>query len=277
MHGADVERWLVWCRRRGLRPATIRDYQHRAKLLEQHAADLGKHVLELTAEDIGRWLDSRALAAWSRRAYGTTARTFFDWAEDEGLIDKSPSKRIVLPRTPPAFPHPIGDHDLALALTKATGHLWVALLLGALAGLRSGEIATIRVQDIDGTARVLSIEGKGGRTRRLPVHTILAREIARHVGGRRRGPVLDGWSSAGPTTSGYVTARVSRHFRQLGIDATCHALRHWFATRVYAGTRDIRAVQELLGHASPTTTVGYSGYDVEFGRAAVEGLALPTR
>lgn len=67
---------------------------------------------------------------------------------------------------------------------------------------------------------------------------------------------------------------VSGYFEGLGIEATAHQLRHWFGTRTYAACRDIRVVQELLGHQDPATTATYTAFSD--GEAAAAVAALPT-
>lgn len=59
----------------------------------------------------------------------------------------------------------------------------------------------------------------------------------------------------------------------LGIDATAHHLRHWFGTKTYEACRDLRVVQELMGHASPVTTAGYAAWSRVVAREAVEALS----
>jgi len=71
-----------------------------------------------------------------------------------------------------------------------------------------------------------------------------------------------------------VGIAISRYLRDLGIDATAHRARHWFATEVYAQGHDIRVTQELLGHSDPSTTAGYVAYSHVDAAAAVGALAL---
>ena len=67
---------------------------------------------------------------------------------------------------------------------------------------------------------------------------------------------------------------ISAYLREQGIDATAHQLRHWFATEVYASSKDIRVTQELLGHSDPSTTAGYVAYSHVDAAAAVASLSL---
>lgn len=71
-----------------------------------------------------------------------------------------------------------------------------------------------------------------------------------------------------------VGIAISRYLKELGIDATAHQLRHWFATEVYAHGHDIRVTQELLGHSDPSTTAGYVAYSHIDAGAAVRSLTF---
>lgn len=62
------------------------------------------------------------------------------------------------------------------------------------------------------------------------------------------------------------------HFLDLEIEATMHQTRHWFGTQLYIATRDLRLVQEMMGHASPSTTAGYAAFASDTADAAVAAL-----
>lgn len=71
-----------------------------------------------------------------------------------------------------------------------------------------------------------------------------------------------------------ISRLVSVWLRGVGVDATGHQLRHWFGTRVYAASRDLRVTQEVMGHGSPVTTAGYARWSPEDARAAIESIRL---
>jgi len=71
-----------------------------------------------------------------------------------------------------------------------------------------------------------------------------------------------------------VSSTVNRYLDELGIDATVHQARHWFATSIYTRTHDIRVTQELLGHSDPSTTAAYIAYSHIDAAAAVASLSL---
>lgn len=135
------------------------------------------------------------------------------------------------------------------------------LLLAAYAGLRRAEIAAVHTRDIqDGCLRVT---GKGGRTRVIPLHP----EIERALTGIDDGYIFPG-KDRGHLSAGHVGKILQR---QLGSGWTAHTLRHRFATKAYAVNRDLFAVQQLLGHSKPETTMRYTQLPADALRAAVMG------
>ena len=120
------------------------------------------------------------------------------------------------------------------------------LALAAYAGLRAGEIARVHTSDVvDGR---LYVHGKGGRTRVVPLAAHLALML----------PAEGGWvfpnGRGSHLSPGHVTRLVSRALPE---GWTAHTFRHRLATRAYAGTRDLLAVSELIGHSRPETTQRY--------------------
>ena len=174
------------------------------------------------------------------------------------LVGADPTEGIDRPKLPRNVPRPISDADLALALTQAPPRTRAMIALGAFEGMRCKEIAGLAREDIlehEDPPIIVITHGKGNRQRVVPLNEYV--EIAlRSYGLPRRGPVfrkLDG-TALKPWTVGQT---IGQFFRDVGIDATPHQLRHAFASRVYRETTDLRLTQELLGHASPATTSIY--------------------
>jgi integrase/recombinase XerC len=142
------------------------------------------------------------------------------------------------------------------------------VMLAAQAGLRCVEVSRVHtddiVQDFEGWS--LHVLGKGGRRRVVPLTRRLALELRALPRGYAFPGKIDGHLSAA-----YVSKLVSR---ALPDGVTAHMLRHRFASRAYVGAgRDIRAVQELLGHSSVATTQVYTKVPDGALRAGVEGAA----
>ena len=158
------------------------------------------------------------------------------------------------------MPRPAPDAVIGLALEFADDETRLMLMLGALAGLRRAEIAGVHSDHV--TAEGLRVFGKGRKWRLVPLVPELRWELER----------VDGWAFPStarpgrPVTADYVADRIEK---VLPRPWTCHTLRHRWATRAYQATHDIRAVQEILGHASVATTQRYTAVAADQLRATV--------
>ncbi len=241
---------------------------------------------DCTAEDIRQMLHWRGdLAPRTRATYLSTLRCFYDWLMELGLVEENPARKVRAPRLPRMLPRPISDADLARALRaahaleippwlegRARVHpLVVVLTLAAFAGLRCKEIADLFREDLreGGSDPVVIVtHGKGGHQRIIPMHPRIA-ELCPLL--PRSGQLM--WTRRGFAPSAERVSQWGNHFLdQLEIDATMHQLRHWFGSATYDQCRDLRVVQELLGHRSPTITAGYARWSPETGRAAVSDI-----
>lgn len=206
---------------------------------------------------------------WSpetRKSARAALRTFYGWAVTSGRMTMNPAARLPPVRVPPGVPKPTPETLLERATLAATDRDKLMLMLGALAGLRAGEIASLRWTDIDDGH--LRVTGKGGRVRRVPVHVrlrpVLAAEWRRREQrgvfgtGYRYGDVESPFLFPGQQAGTHITAgAVGRILKRNLAGLKGHSLRHRFATNVYAGTRDQLALQMLLGHSKPETTAIY--------------------
>lgn len=238
-----------------------------------------RSILALEIDDIEQFLDTRPLAPRTRYHYLSDLHTFYDWALAQRLIDEDPTARIVRPKSPRQVARPISTEDLEAAISAAEPEMKAMLLLGAYAGLRCKEIALLAVEDLafDNEPPVLIVaSGKGGHQRVIPMHPRLARALKR-LQLPRAGYVFTKDEMKRPNKPWRVSQMLSRHFEDNSIDATAHQLRHWFGTNTYRQSRDLRVTQELLGHASPNTTVVYVAWSAADAAAAVAGLPDPSR
>lgn len=226
-------------------------------------------------EHIVEWLDSAPLCNRTRGLYVTRLDVLFKWMVDEDIRPTSPSARIPKPKTPRSMPRPLSTVGLQTALLAAGERTGLMLCLAAYAGLRRAEIANLTRDAIldDRDPPLLLIRGKGNKDRLVPIGPVLADAMSRYrlpaVGavfpGRYGGCIS-------PQSVGLI---VSDHLRACGINATTHQGRHWFATQLYRASGDLRVTQEMLGHASPSTTAVYAAWSPE--RAVTAIAALPAR
>jgi integrase/recombinase XerC len=190
--------------------------------------------------------------------------------------DKPPSlPRVRAPKRPRTLPRPAAPAD-ALALAEETGaqahQPWIGardtalLLLLYGSGLRISEALGLpaKAHPLGATVRVL---GKRGKTRVVPVLPMVAEAIAEYVRTcpwplQGDGPLFRG-ARGGPLSADVVRRAVASARRLLGLDERLspHALRHSFATHLLAGGADLRTLQELLGHASLSSTQIYTAVD----------------
>jgi site-specific recombinase XerD len=232
-----------------------------------HLRRLASRVDPLAAtpgDIVGFMVANSHLKPESRKSLISSMRLFYAWARAGGLVASDPTAGLGPVHVPPSVPRPISDVDLRSAFVTADEEVTLMLLLGCYAGLRRAEIAAVHSDDVDGLS--LTVCGKGGRTRRIPVHPMLAGRLARVHGWAFPSPVRIG-EHVGPD---YVAGRLEV---ALPPPWTAHSLRHYFATKAYQGSHDIRAVQQLLGHSSLATTQRYVLVDDEAMRAAVLAVA----
>lgn len=227
----------------------------------------------LRTRDLVAWLSEQdSWAPETMRSYRTTLRAFYSWGVEAGHARSNPAARLPAVRIPSTLPRPTPEPVAMVALASSSDRDRLILALAAYAGLRRAEIAALRWDDVvgDGTSAHLRVKGKGGKVRAVPLHIELAcllelerarRDLGRFGTGYRyntRGPMRPYiFPGQGP---GHITPNAvgKAAARALGGGWGVHSLRHRFATRAYAGSRDLLALQALLGHAKPETTRRYT-------------------
>lgn len=255
--------------RRGLSRKTI---EGRQRTLASFFRTLGDTpALAATRDQLRDFLDACDLGPRSRYTYLSTLTTFYAWAVDEGHAIVNPAATIRRPRQPRLVPRPIDTEDLVLALKAADARMRAWLCLGAFQGLRTVEMAGIARGDVlDGRRppMLVVVKAKGGRERVLPLHEHTLAAL-RCLPMPQRGPVFR-LADGTPIKAATIGSYIARFLHDLGIPASAHQLRHHFGSEVYRLSHDIRLTQELLGHASPSTTAVYAAWSPA---AAVDVLA----
>jgi integrase/recombinase XerC len=281
---AAIETWAAHLTDvRRLSPATVRAYRSD---LEDLARAVGPDTAlpRVDLEELREWLwqattrgDSRATIA--RRT--AAARGFFGWARETGVIEIDPSLRLVAPKRGRPLPVVATAVTLDEVLTRmadaaASGdpvavrdHAVIELLYGA--ALRVSELCAVRLADIDRERRTVRVTGKGGKDRVVPFGLPAGRAVdayavrgrpalaARAAEGRDTDRLFLGvrGGALGPRSVYDLVARTIGP--ALGSGAVGpHSLRHSAATHLLDGGADLRAVQEILGHASLGTTQIYT-------------------
>lgn len=282
IYDADLLDYIFWATNvRGLADNTVRvrmDFLHRLALfagIPLRDIEPG-HLLRFERVAIaGR-------SAETRRAYVCHIRAFYRWAAQTGIISEDPAELLTIPVVPRHLPRPIDEDDLAAALAAARPKMRAMLTLAAFAGLRCIEIAGLDWGDIrrepDGSAFVHVRHGKGAKERTVEVGQTVIRALQAY-GFKRRGPMFIGQNGQ-PMDPRSVSSSGNRFLAVNGIGATMHQLRHRYGTIAYQLSRDLRVVQEQMGHASPNTTAGYTRPSAEAAARMVAAmdalLATPT-
>ncbi len=203
-------------------------------------------------------------------------RSFLKHLEREGLVNAAGARALRAPKQPKSLPKPLAV-DKALSVAASAGELvdepWIAarnvavltLLYGC--GLRISEALNLAADDIHSGQRTLNILGKGSKTRIVPllaaIHTAIDnyRKLCPYdLHGRT--PLFRG-ARGGLLHAAIIQREMVKLRSALGLPdtATPHALRHSFATHLLSAGGDLRSIQELLGHASLSTTQIYTAVD----------------
>jgi integrase/recombinase XerC len=259
-------------RLRGLSPATI---TQRRRSLNRLARSLGKPLLDVTEADLTAWQEGLVGSPRYLANQLANCASFYAWACDTAeVIPTNPARRLVRPKVPKGIPRPMAEERLSMAIAGAPVDVRCWLVLGAYAGLRAGEMARLQRQDVLDTAEppVLIVNGKGGKQRIVPASPRVLFEL-RAYGMPSRGYIFRRRDTRpGPPSPARVSQLVNGYLHDIGIEDTGHATRHRFGTRAYQRSRDIRMVQDLLGHSDPGTTAGYAAFAAEAAAAIVASL-----
>jgi site-specific recombinase XerC len=222
------------------------------------------HLEDARLVDLEAFLANRShQAAETLKSFVSAFRSYLGWAKKRGLIDADVSLELDAVRVPKAVPVVAEDDALQLGILGATledRHMILAARMGC---LRLSEIAGLHMGHRHG--RAFRIHGKGGKVRMVPINDDwwpVVLELERTS--------LHGYYLPGRFGGHLEKSTIERHIqRRTGYNP--HALRHRGATEAYRATGDLRAVQELLGHASLATTERYLHTGMEAITAAAHG------
>lgn len=263
--------YLTTLRAAGRRPATVTLYRKHLTTLSLAFA----HPWQVSSDDLALYLSQPDWSPEYRRSVRSVIRGFYRWAVLTDRLDRDPTVPLAAVSVPRSLPRPAPDSAVLEGLDRADDRTRLALELGMYAGLRIAEVAGLAVADVSGDR--LRVTGKGGHQRYVPLHPVLRESIAaersrRAEAGEGPSPWLFPSVQGGHISARYLGKLVSA---VLPDGWTAHTLRHRFATQAYAAQRDLRAVQELLGHARPETTARYAAVPDDALASAVAAVGLP--
>jgi len=287
---AEIARWLSYLgAERRMSAKTVEAYRRDVSQLLTFLTDhLGeapslKQLAKLTPADVRAFMAARRGDGVGNRSLMRLlagARSFARFLERKGKGKVAALTAVRSPKLPKTLPKP-----LAIAAAKRltgtdlhqgeTSEPWIiardaavlALLYGS--GLRVSEALGLKRKDCIDSRDSLTVKGKGNKSRMVPLLPQVAEAITEYVTLcpfelPREAPLFVG-ARGGPLSPRIVQLTMARMRGALGlpVTATPHALRHSFATHLLARGGDLRAIQELLGHASLSTTQIYTAVDTE--------------
>lgn len=274
---------------------TIRAYRSDLKALSDFVSpEADIEWTSVTLADLRAWLAHQSAAGLSRSTLarrGAAARTFFAWAQRQGIVEHDPAHRLASARPAVTLPTVLDvsdastllDHAAAVAKDGDAWHVrdWAIAELIYATGIRVGELTAIDLTDIDFAERTVKVLGKGDKERVVPFGVPAMQALTAWIETARPGVATPGAKAL------FVGRRGLRvHQRQVrdaihalsasaGVpDIAPHALRHSAATHLLQGGSDLRSVQEVLGHSSLNTTQRYTHVTADRLRSAYQ-LAHP--
>jgi integrase/recombinase XerC len=235
-------------------------------------------IARLTVSDMRSWMAferGRGLSARSLARALSAVKGFARWLADRDGFEPTAILSARAPKLQRRLPRPLAEaaaRDMLDRVELQATEPWIAardlavvtLLYGC--GLRISEALSLRAADLP-VAGTLRIKGKGGKVRLVPVIPAATAAVDAYVASLPipldpDGPLFRG-ARGGPLNPRLIQKVMEKSRLQLGLPSTAtpHALRHSFATHLLAAGGDLRAIQELLGHASLSTTQGYTAVD----------------
>ncbi|MBV9677599.1 MAG: site-specific tyrosine recombinase XerD [Acidobacteriaceae bacterium] len=270
-----VRSYLHFCRtEKGLSDNTLASYRLDLQQFQTFIGLISPSIISLEA--LRSYLDHLRANGLSHRSIArqvTTLRGFFGFCLEEDLVPSDPTELLVAPKIGSALPKVLQRPQVDQLLEAPDNGTRIGLRDAAMldllyaTGMRVSELISVRVADLDFTAGLVRVTGKGNKQRMIPVGTSALQSVE-HYFREQRPRFLRGRIS--PFL--FVTARGTRmtrqcfwnllrgHAQKAGISGSLspHALRHTFATHLLQGGADLRSLQMMLGHADVGTTQIYT-------------------
>lgn len=226
-----------------------------------------------TCTELEDFLSFDGWSQWTRCTYYGHIAGFYEWASSgrDPHLEFNPAAELVRPKSPEADPDPCTDDELAAALERSPAFWQLAIILGAYAGLRSGEISRLHREHVT-EDHITVLHGKGDRSAKLPAHP----EIWSRVKDMPAGPLFPKKDDIPGCAD--LTDRQRRHFNRIGLPQIhLHMFRHWYACMLLRQGVNIRTVQTLMRHKSLQTTAAYLLVVDEQRRLAIRTLPVLTQ
>ncbi len=260
---------------RAMSPHTLDAYRRDLQALQDWAAARGDQAMELDGTRLREFVASehrRGLSPTSLQRRLSACRSYYAWLLRRGVIAASPAAGVRAPKAPRKLPQVL-DVDEAVRLVEVDTDAPLGLRDRALlelfysSGLRLSELCGLRWRDLHLVEGLVTVLGKGGRQRSVPVgsHARRALEQWRASTGAGSDAFVFPGRGGGPISQRAVQVRIRQLAARQGLfkHVHPHMLRHSFASHVLESSGDLRGVQELLGHADIATTQIYTHLDFQ--------------
>jgi integrase/recombinase XerC len=258
----------------GVSPHTLRAY---TEDLKEFISFIDKKPKDIDNLDIRTFLASlhhRKLKKSSISRKLATIRSFFKYLHREGYVKKNPAKLVSSPRVPKSLPRFLDIDEAFSLMNTPKGDTFMPTRDKAIlellysSGLRVSELTSLDVIDLDSKEAVLRVKGKGRKERIVPIGSkameALQNYLPERISLKKKSPALFLNSRGGRLTQRSVSRILVQYSRMINLkgDLSPHTLRHTFATHLLHVGADLRSIQELLGHASLSTTQKYTHVDI---------------
>lgn len=239
---------------------------HRSAL-NHFARSVEKPAARLNREDVEKWLETRShLRPTTRRSQFSYLVTFCHWLVRKGHLKSNPAADIRAPRVPKSVPRALPPEAVAATLRHARGTRGKAivwLMVGQ--GLRCCEVANLDLDDWDRHGQHLTVRGKGGNERVLPMPEEVAKALDAYLFDHpaQFGALIRSYRTDQRLKPDSISGMVSEWMRAAGVKRrsrdgrSAHSFRHTAASDVLDRCPDLRVVQQMLGHQHLTTTTIY--------------------
>ncbi len=289
----SIDRFLRYLKvERNSSDLTIKSYREDLTLLVEYFTETRGRLPKpaaITPQDLRTYVAALHEAGYAKSSVArrlASLRSYFRFAQREGLCDSNPAKPLRNPRRERKLPHFLTNREIGTLLSAPPHNEPMGLRDRAIfetlysAGLRVSELVGMNLDDLDLSAGLVRVRGKGKRERLAPLgsHAVKAlrtwikrRSLAKGQPKREGSPVF--LNKYGKRLSARSVARMlDKYLKLTGLDTRTspHTLRHSFATHLLDRGADIRSVQELLGHKSLVTTQIYTHVSTAGLRAAYE-------
>jgi integrase/recombinase XerC len=236
--------------------------------------EFSRRLKAITPVDLRSYLAELNHLAYSRATVArkiATLRSFYKYLCREGILERNPVKVIRTPRQEKRLPKFLAPADIERLLAMPNGSDLLSLRDAAMlevlysTGIRVSELVGANLEDIDLIGECIRVRGKGKRERIAPLGSYSLRALNKYLEARAAAGVHDAKAvfvnrHGQRLSSRSVRRKLIKYLAAAGLDphASPHTLRHSFATHMLENGADLRAVQELLGHRSLSTTQIYT-------------------